>query len=42
MLRDAGFEIAGKYGEDSFDAPAEDCQRIVYAARCVRSGQKTD
>ena len=42
MLKEAGFEIVGKYNDDSFEAPAEDCQRIVYAARCVRSGQKTD
>ncbi|HBB72445.1 MAG TPA: class I SAM-dependent methyltransferase [Ruminococcus sp.] len=40
MLRDTGFEIVGKYGDDTFDPPSETSQRIVYAARCVRSGQK--
>lgn len=40
ILNDSGFEILGKYGDDTFLPPAPDSQRIVYAARCLRSGQK--
>ena len=40
LVAECGFEVLGKYAEDSFEPPAEDQQRIVYAARCIRSGQK--
>lgn len=39
LLTAAGFEIVGKYGDDTFSPPEPDCQRIVYAARCINSGQ---
>lgn len=39
ILYETGFEIIGKYGDDTFESPAPDCQRIVYAARCINSGQ---
>ncbi|MBQ9807838.1 MAG: methyltransferase domain-containing protein [Ruminococcus sp.] len=39
LLSQSGFELLGKYGDDTFDPPGEDCQRIVYAARCIRNGQ---
>lgn len=39
LLNDCGFEIIGKYGDDTLLPPAPDSQRIVYAARCVNSGQ---
>ncbi len=39
LLKESGFELLGKYGDDSFSAPVEDTQRIVYAARCIRNGQ---
>ena len=39
LLTDAGFEILAKYGDDTFDPPAADSQRIVYAAKCFRNGQ---
>lgn len=39
LLQDSGFELLAKYGDDSFDPPAEQSQRIVYVARCVRNGQ---
>lgn len=39
LLADAGFEIVAKYGDDTFDAPTETTQRIVYTARCIRNGQ---
>ena len=39
LLSQCGFELLGKYGDDTFDSPAEDCQRIVYTARCIRNGQ---
>ena len=39
LLTDAGFEIVAKYGDDTFDAPTETTQRIVYTARCIRNGQ---
>ena len=38
-LSDAGFELVAKYGDDTFDSPAPDCQRIVYAAKCLVNGQ---
>ncbi|MCR4889511.1 MAG: class I SAM-dependent methyltransferase [Ruminococcus sp.] len=40
LLTDAGFEILGKFGDDTFSSPAPDSQRIVYAARCIRNGQQ--
>ncbi|MBQ3915286.1 MAG: class I SAM-dependent methyltransferase, partial [Ruminococcus sp.] len=40
LLQETGFEIVGRFGDDTFDPPAEDCQRIVYVARVVRNGQK--
>ncbi len=39
LLAETGFELIAKYGDDTFDPPAPNSQRIVYAARCVRSGQ---
>lgn len=39
LLEESGFELVAKFGDDSFDPPAEDSQRIVYAARCIRNGQ---
>lgn len=39
LLEECGFEIIAKYGDDTFEPPAEDSQRIIYAARCVKSGQ---
>ncbi|MDE7364935.1 MAG: class I SAM-dependent methyltransferase [Ruminococcus sp.] len=39
LLAETGFEILGKYGDDTFSSPAPDCQRIVYAVRCIDSGQ---
>ena len=40
LLHETGFEIIAKYGDDTFLPPDEKSQRIVYAARCVCSGQK--
>jgi len=40
LLRECGFEVLGKYGDDTLEPPKADSQRIVYAARCIRSGQK--
>ncbi|WP_303838115.1 class I SAM-dependent methyltransferase [Ruminococcus flavefaciens] len=40
LLTACGFELLGKYGDDTFELPRSDSQRIVYAARCIRSGQK--
>ncbi|PWJ11594.1 class I SAM-dependent DNA methyltransferase [Ruminococcus flavefaciens] len=40
LLRKCGFEVLGKYGDDTLEPPKADSQRIVYAARCIRSGQK--
>ena len=40
LLRECGFEVLGKYGDDTLEPPKDDSQRIVYAARCIRSGQK--
>lgn len=39
LLAETGFKIVGKYGDDTFSSPAPDCQRIVYAVRCINSGQ---
>lgn len=39
LLRECGFELLAKFGDDSFFPPACNSQRIVYAARCVNSGQ---
>lgn len=39
ILAECGFEILGKFGDDTLLPPACDSQRIVYAARCVNSGQ---
>ena len=38
-LTEAGFEVVDKYGDDSFDSPATDCQRTVYVAKCLVNGQ---
>lgn len=38
-LKECGFDILGKYGDDTLAPPAADSQRIVYAARCISSGQ---
>ena len=40
LLDECGFEVLGKYGDDTFELPRSDSQRIVYAARCIRNGQK--
>lgn len=40
LLAETGFELLGKYGDDTFEAPADNTQRIVYAARCIRTGQQ--
>lgn len=40
LLEESGFELLAKYGDDSFAPPEADSQRIVYAARCIRNGQK--
>ncbi|MCM1133407.1 MAG: class I SAM-dependent methyltransferase [Ruminococcus flavefaciens] len=42
LLTETGFEILGKYGDDTFEPPAPDCQRIVYAVRCTDSGQLSE
>ena len=39
LLAENGYELLAKYGDDTFDAPKPDSQRIVYAARCIRNGQ---
>ncbi len=39
LLKECGFELLGKFGDDTFSPPACNSQRIVYAARCVNSGQ---
>ncbi|MBO5163146.1 MAG: methyltransferase domain-containing protein [Ruminococcus sp.] len=39
LLKECGFEVLGKYGDDTLASPASDSQRIVYAARCINSGQ---
>lgn len=39
LLDECGFELIAKYGDDTFDAPTETSQRIVYTARCIRNGQ---
>lgn len=39
LLAETGFELLGKYGDDTFSPPVRDSQRIVYAARCKQSGQ---
>lgn len=39
LLNECGFEVLGKFGDDTLFPPACDSQRIVYAARCVNSGQ---
>lgn len=38
-LEESGFEVLAKYGDDTFEAPTDNTQRIVYAARCIRNGQ---
>ena len=40
LLSECGFEVVGKYGDDTFEPPTDTSQRIVYAARCIRNGQK--
>lgn len=39
LLKNAGFEVLAKYGDDTFAPPTETTQRIVYAARCIDNGQ---
>lgn len=39
LLEECGFELLAKYGDDTYEAPADTAQRIVYTARCVRNGQ---
>ena len=40
LLKECGFEVIGKYNDDSFEPPKSDSQRIVYVTKCIRSGQK--
>lgn len=39
VLAESGFKLLAKYGDDTFAPPADDTQRIVYVARCIRNGQ---
>lgn len=39
LLEESGFEVLAKYGDDTFEPPAETSQRIIYAARCIKNGQ---
>ena len=39
LLEECGFKLLAKYGDDTYEAPADTTQRIVYTARCVRNGQ---
>ncbi|MBE6858644.1 MAG: class I SAM-dependent methyltransferase [Ruminococcus sp.] len=39
LLEECGFELLAKYGDDTYEDPADTTQRIVYTARCVRNGQ---
>lgn len=39
LLEECGFELLAKYGDDTYEAPADTTQRIIYTARCVRNGQ---
>lgn len=39
LLAETGFELLAKYGDDTFESPAENAQRIIYAARCKNNGQ---
>ncbi len=39
LLEECGFELLAKYGDDTYEAPADTTQRIVYTARCIRNGQ---
>ena len=34
LLIENNFEIIGKYSDDTFNAPCETSQRIIYTARC--------
>lgn len=35
-LKEVGFEIVGKYDYDSFDAPGETSEKVVYAAKKIK------
>lgn len=39
LLEESGFEVLAKYGDDTFEPPAETSQRIIYATRCIKNGQ---
>lgn len=39
ILAEEGFEVLGKYGDDTLLPPADNAQRLVYVTRIVRSGQ---
>ena len=39
LLAENGFELLAKYGDDTFEAPTETAQRIVYVARVIKNGQ---
>lgn len=39
LLKMAGFQVLAKYGDDTFDPPDENTQRIVYVTKCIRNGQ---
>lgn len=38
-LKNAGFQVLAKYGDDTFEPPDENTQRIVYVTKCIRNGQ---
>lgn len=38
-LKRSGFQVLAKYGDDTFDPPVENTQRIVYVTKCIRNGQ---
>lgn len=40
LLAENGFELLAKYGDDTFSEPVPTSQRIVYAARVIKNGQK--
>ena len=35
-LGEVGFEIVGKYDYDSYDAPSETSEKVVYAAKKIK------
>ena len=39
ILADTGFELLAKYGDDTFEPPESNTQRIIYVTRCIDNGQ---